>query len=380
VSSPLPHLIIGNPQNRRVAMFVEALERLGHPPPLVFSHLDLLAAPQRLLEIVDSPHLVRIDSAGEDGNVERGLLRLGHQAALAEGVSTIAPEALAELQLERGQVIAPRQRHLGFCVYLERLAEVFAQRPSWRVLSPLASIAMLFDKRRCSRLYRQHGIATPHVLDDVTDVDDLRAKMQAAGIERVFVKLASASSASCLAYFSRTRGKERVMTTMRRTAHGLFNSLKLQSLSRPHAIDEALGFLLSEGSQVERAEPKARLDRAFFDCRVLTVQNEPSFLVVRQSHHIITNLHLGGFRGDAAKLRATLGEKPYEAAMQSCRRVAELHGCFQLGIDVMFAPDMSQHRIIEANAFGDLLPGLERDGLDVYAYQAQKAADSLCPQ
>jgi hypothetical protein len=107
VSSPLPHLIIGNPQNRRVAMFVEALERLGHPPPLVFSHLDLLAAPQRLLEIVDSPHLVRIDSAGEDGNVERGLFASGSSGSARRRRQHHRAEALAELQLERGQVIAP---------------------------------------------------------------------------------------------------------------------------------------------------------------------------------------------------------------------------------------------------------------------------------
>jgi len=33
----------------------------------------------------------------------------------------------------------------------------------------------------------------------------------------------------------------------------------------------------------------------------------------------------------------------------------------------------SAHRIVEANAFGDLLPGLLRDGKDGYEWQIERA-------
>ena len=63
----------------------------------------------------------------------------------------------------------------------------------------------------------------------------------------------------------------------------------------------------------------------------------------------------------------------WEAALASCRRVAALHGCFQLGLDVLFEPGFERHRVLEGNAFGDLLPRLERDGMDVYEWQIQAA-------
>ncbi|MEO6775629.1 MAG: hypothetical protein ABI467_21890 [Kofleriaceae bacterium] len=35
-------------------------------------------------------------------------------------------------------------------------------------------------------------------------------------------------------------------------------------------------------------------------------------------------------------------------------------------------PDLVHHRVLEGNAFGDLLPNLERDGLDVYGWQIRR--------
>ena len=59
----------------------------------------------------------------------------------------------------------------------------------------------------------------------------------------------------------------------------------------------------------------------------------------------------------------------WDAAMASCVAVQRASGAFHVGIDLMFEPDLSAHRVIEGNAFGDLLPNLERDGLDVYGWQ-----------
>jgi hypothetical protein len=38
----------------------------------------------------------------------------------------------------------------------------------------------------------------------------------------------------------------------------------------------------------------------------------------------------------------------------------------------MFEPGLRAHRVIEGNAFGDLLPNLTRDGLDVYGWQIRR--------
>ena len=60
------------------------------------------------------------------------------------------------------------------------------------------------------------------------------------------------------------------------------------------------------------------------------------------------------------------------AAMQSCVAVQRSSGAFHVGVDVMFEPGFRTHRVIEGNAFGDLLPNLERDGLDVYGWQIRR--------
>ena len=44
-----------------------------------------------------------------------------------------------------------------------------------------------------------------------------------------------------------------------------------------------------------------------------------------------------------------------------------------VGLDVLFEPGLAHHRIIEANAFGDLLPNLTLDGLSVYRWEIRAA-------
>jgi hypothetical protein len=371
----LPYLLIGNPENRRVSLFQEALRESGSPPATVISHLELCERPERLADLPDRDLLVRIESAGENPEVERALLALGHPCAVAEGVSTISPEILSTLPPRRGQILPPRQAHLGFLRHLERIGRVLAERPGWRPLSAPETIALLFDKRQTSRRYAAEGIPVPPALFEVESPEALRGAMRERGYRAVFVKLASGSSASCLGVFHHALDQEFLMTTIEQADDGWYNSLRVRRVNDRRRIDELLGFLLREGSQIELAVPKARLDGASFDCRVLCVDGEPSFTVIRQSRHPITNLHLGGWRGRPESLAAILPAELARAAEESCRRVAALHAeNFQLGIDLLYEAGWRGHRVIEANAFGDLLPNLTRDGLGVYAWQIRAAA------
>src|SRR5512140_947018 len=92
-----PFVLLGNAENRRVGLFQQALEAQGQPPARVVSWLDFLRDPQRLADVTEPDALFRIDSPGEDFEVERALLGLGYEAALAEGCSTVAPDRLATL-------------------------------------------------------------------------------------------------------------------------------------------------------------------------------------------------------------------------------------------------------------------------------------------
>jgi hypothetical protein len=302
---------------------------------------------------------------------------------LARGYAALPEHAACERHDPRappprfGQLVAPRQHHAGLLSYLDQLEQVFAQRPRWRVLNPIADLRVLFDKRESSRRYAAAGIPVPDPLPGaaaITGGEQLRAAMVERGWPAVFVKLASGSSASGVALYRHTPSRpaherDMLLTTVAETPAGRFNSLRLQRLRERGRIDGLLAWLLGEGAQIERAIPKARLDRRSFDLRVLVVAQAPAFVVVRQSPHPITNLHLGGTRGDLEALKARVSPPAWAAAMRSCARVAAEHGCHQVGVDLLFERDLVGHRVIEANAFGDLLPGLTCAGLEVYDYE-----------
>jgi hypothetical protein len=40
--------------------------------------------------------------------------------------------------------------------------------------------------------------------------------------------------------------------------------------------------------------------------------------------------------------------------------------CHHIGLDLLFTPGFRSHVLLEANAFGDLLPGVLWNGLDTY--------------
>lgn len=364
-----PFLLIGNPENRRIQGFVEALRRAGAPEPTVLAHVDLLDEPTRLERLPDTPRFVRLESVGENAEVERRLLDLGADAPGAP------PTPLAR----HGAVRAPRRHHVGFLRYLARLDAVFSARPAWRVLTPVPAIVRLFDK---AALWRQHadaGLPVPEALwPPPAGVDELRDRLRSEGWRSAYVKLTCGSSASGLALFT-VDPAERVMTTLVRREGGWFNSLRVRRVVGRADIDEVLGFVLSEGAHVERAVPKARLDGAVFDLRVLVVDGAPAFTVVRQSRHPITNLHLGGWRGDLAALERAAPPEVLDAVHGSCLRAAELQGCFHLGVDVLVEPRFRGHRLLEANAFGDLIPNLSYDGRDVYAHQIWRLRQGEAP-
>ena len=356
-------VVIGNPENRRVALFQAALAALGLPAARVIAWRTLVApGAAAALDVGDA--IVRIDSTGEDATVERALIRRGEAVARLTRASVLSAAALAAIPDELGRILVPRQQHLGF---LAVLAELEGALAGARLMQPIAAIRELFDKSVATPRWRALGIPVPESIDGVGDPDALRAAMRARGWPAVFVKLTSGSSASCLAIFDGTSA----LTTVEDTGVARYNTRRLQRVTGAR-LDRLLRFLLDEGSVVERAIDKAQLDGRHCDLRVLAIDGEPAFVVARTSPHPITNLHVGGARGDVAALRATLAPGAWDAAMASCVAVQRATGAFHVGVDVMFEADRAHHRVLEGNAFGDLLPNLERDGLDVYGWQIRR--------
>src|SRR5688500_15608738 len=70
-------VIVGHPGHKRVTLFQEALARRGWPPAQVVAWRDLLTGRDDLRAAVGDGALVRVESAGQDFEVEKLLLAAG---------------------------------------------------------------------------------------------------------------------------------------------------------------------------------------------------------------------------------------------------------------------------------------------------------------
>ncbi|GAB3081915.1 STM4014 family protein [Micromonospora schwarzwaldensis] len=335
--------VVGNPANRRVALFTRAVRAAALPTPDVLPWADVLtgAAPPPAADA-----LVRVDSPGEDPLVDR-LLRRSPTAA------------------RHGELIGLADAYAGLVAGLDRVAAGGAE-----LLNRPADVAVLCDKRLCHAVLSAAGVPVPPALPPVGGYAALREAMAATGWRRVFVKPAHGSSAAgVLAVAVGPRGVQ-ADTTVEPTPDGLFNSLRVRRHTDEATIAAIVDRLAPDGLHVERWLPKAGLRDRVVDVRVLVVAGRPTHTVVRAARGPLTNLHLGNARGDLAELRAAAGPAAWSAAMESCERVAACFpGSLHVGVDLMFLAGWRRHAVAEVNAFGDLLPGVLADGRDSYAEQ-----------
>jgi hypothetical protein len=245
----------------------------------------------------------------------------------------------------------------------------FAQRPAWRVLSPIDEVKRCFDKNACATLLESLDVSITEGVPAPSTHAGCRTLMAQRGWRSSFLKLSCGSSASCLALLRGTPERPVVFTMLKRDNGRWFNSLTIQRLDNPNVIEEVPRFLFGEGSRLEREHSKAPHDGRYVDLRVLCIAGEPRFFVLRQSTHPITNLHLGGGRGEPASFRPHISEEAWAVMESTCRTVASAGRSFHLALDVLFEPDLITHRVIELNAFGDLLPNLRVAGESVYEAQ-----------
>jgi glutathione synthase/RimK-type ligase-like ATP-grasp enzyme len=125
----------------------------------------------------------------------------------------------------------------------------------------------------------------------------------------------------------------------------------------------------------QRAVPMAQLDGQNFDIRVVCVYGKPAATIFRLSSNPMTNLHLGGRRGDFARCRAAVPTRAWLDALDHC---AEAAACFDsaiAGVDVVFERGYGRHYVLEVNAFGDFFPGwVDPEGRSVHALEIAASA------
>ncbi|ARF77480.1 hypothetical protein B7C62_32765 [Kitasatospora albolonga] len=357
--------MVGNPENRRVAFFREAVRAAGLEPPRVVSWLQVLGGEA----VFGAGETVRIDSPGEDAEVER-LLRGVDDPTRVEGSA---------------------RWYAGFLAAVGEVARAASAAGAELLASP-GDLATLFDKRLCHALLESAGVAVPASptsgprAPEVRGWSDVRALMREHRMPRAFVKIAHGSSASgVLAVETAGPGRVRAITSVERDAEGrLFNSLRVRRYSTEREVGAVVDALAPDGLHIERWLPKASQRGRAADLRIVVVGGRATHAVVRTSRSPMTNLHLGGARGDLDEVRAAVAAVggSWREALAVCERAAACFpGTLCVGVDLLPAAGWRRFAVGEVNAFGDLLPGLTglpgsgAEGLDTYAAQVAAVLD-----
>lgn len=363
-------LYIGHPEHKRWQLFQQALAACGLPPASCLSYLALLEGRMQLPS--DPDLVVRIDSPGQNSAVERALIAAGAEEPdeAQPQAARISARAARALPDERGHLRYPRQWYRGYRALLRRLGHC----PASFMTHP-AEIIALFDKPRCHQRCAAAGLPVPPILGRFPGYEALRAALIEQGWGRLFIKLACGSSAAgIVAYGIDRHGQEYAFTTLEhvqaRGSSRFYNSRRVRRLSHWRQIAPCIDFLCREGAQVERWLPKAALQGRPFDLRVLVVGGQAAHAVVRLGRSPMTNLHLGNQRGDLEALRAQLGVARWRAIRRACERAAACFpAAFHCGVDLLLAPGLDEHAILELNAFGDLLPNLSWQGYSTHEWE-----------
>ncbi|WP_084779984.1 STM4014 family protein [Planobispora rosea] len=346
--------VVGTPGDRRVTMFAGACARYGLPAPRVIPWTSVLRGEEIALE---PGTLVRIDSPGEDAETDTLLRGPGEPSRVGGGA----------------------RWHAAFTAGTERILRAVEHTPGAALLGDVGEIAVMFDKRLCHARLSAAGVPVPPALPGpVEGYRSLRERMDRAGWGRVFVKPAHGSSASGVIALHAAGSRVMAVTSAELSPGGLHNSLRVRRYEDEADLAVIVDRLAGDGLHVERWFPKAGMDGLTFDLRVVVVDGRPTHAVVRASRAPMTNLHLGGARGDLGAVRERLGEPGWERALDACARAA---ACFPgspaVGVDLMIGIDWRSVAVAEVNAFGDLLPGLTgfpgsgAEGLDTYDAQVR---------
>ena len=266
----------------------------------------------------------------------------------------------------------PRQWYLGFREALRLIDRQRAGCPPHRAMNPPDDIALMFDKPRCHARFVAAGIPCPRGLGTPRDYAELRDLMRAAGLRRAFVKLAHGSSASGVVALETDGRRVQATTTVEAVAGPggelkLYNTRAIRRETSEPAVAAIVDALCRERAHAERWVPKAGIDGGPFDLRVVVIGGRACHRVARIGRSPLTNLHLLNRRGDPEAVRARMAPADWDAALRSCERAAAVvPNSLYAGVDLVIAAGFRSHAILEINAFGDLLPGVEFAGADTY--------------
>ena len=362
---PPRYVLIANPGSKRCETYHRELAAFwsarGHTPDVtVAPWADVIPADGNLdgLPAFDRPAVVRLESPGKDDHVTRLLLDAGARDDPRE-----PRRDWRDVHLPKGLLVRPGLLHRGFARVLRGLRRSFDARPHLNPNACPLAVARMFDKAETGRILTAAGVFVPEILPaDLDRPDAVYDAIAARGWPTGYLKLSGGSSAVGMIALTAARPGRPGSGVTGLAAKGdeFYNSRRLRRLTGPD-LDRAVGFVLGEGAIVQRGVPLARADGQNFDVRIICVYGRPVGAVFRVSPHPMTNLQLGGRRGNPAAIRSLIPPRAWLDAVDACESAA---GCFAsavAGVDLMFEPGFRRHWVLEVNAFGDFFPGWTDD-------------------
>ncbi|MGK5045770.1 STM4014 family protein [Janthinobacterium sp. GB4P2] len=346
--------------SKRVRLMQAARAQLRLPPAQVLEWRDWLAQPARLEEALRQHCLLKIEPPGDDPAAHLQLLQAG--CRLLDRPLVDAPA--------HGELLAMDAWFAGFAAAMVSLAAQLAELPQARVVNAPAEISLMTDKLACQRHLAAHGVPIPALLGTVESYDHLQSLLHEHDLDRVYLKPRYGSSASgVVAYRHNRTGRQQATTSANLSrADGQTRLFNVKRMARYEAAADIAALVDALAAQELYAEAwldKPRCGDSHYDLRVVTVAGRPAHRVARIGDQMMTNLHLDNRRGDAAGLLNEADLAALEAASALAARA--FPASHVTGYDLVVRH--SQARVLEANAFGDLLPGLLWQGADTYAAQ-----------
>ncbi|WP_215409228.1 STM4014 family protein [Janthinobacterium sp. JC611] len=357
---PTPLTLLASAGSKRVRLMQAARAQLRLPPAHVLEWRDWLREPGLLDVALAQPSRLKVEPPGDDPAAHLSLLQAG--CRLQDRAPVPAPE--------HGELLAMDAWFAGFNAAMQALATQLASLPHARAFNAPAEISLMTDKLACQRHLAAHGIAIPALLGPVHGYDHLQSLLHEHDLDRVYLKPRYGSSASGVVAYRRNRaGRQQATTsaTLSRTDGQIrvFNVKRMARYETRHDIAALVDALAAQQLYAEAWLNKPRCGDSHYDLRVVTLAGQPAHRVARIGDRMMTNLHLDNRRGEASGLLNAADLAALEAA--SAQAAQAFPASHVTGYDLVVRH--GQAHVLEANAFGDLLPGLLWQGADTYTAQ-----------
>lgn len=373
----LPEVVIVGPENsRRVESFSATARMCGAPRVTKVSYLDAISGH---CEHPRPGSLIRLESPGGCADTTRRLLAAGISGMEANGGVPISLLEIERLACERGEMLHPRQWFFGLREVLQNLEATWANT-QLRWMSTSEAIITAFDKTACLNLWSQACLPIPPQYPGVSTYSQVRQAIPDRHA-RVFIKLRYGYSAMGAVALEWRGDQVRAITTVETTwSQGrprLFVTKRPRQLRREFEVAWLIDTLGVEQIIVEDWLPKARWENRPYDLRVVMIGDEVCHVVGRANSSPFTNLNLGARRMSREIVQEQLGCQWGQLTDLCERAITALPSADMLGLDILVGPECRDLTLLEANAFGDYLPGLLHRGKTTYELQLQAQQISL---